>query len=193
MSLPPPHLPLSTPRADDFIVPMAKASLLVCAASSLWFAVQMLALPLLLDVPTLTAMWQSDWWPLLPEPVVLGIAHAQALTAAALLLSLFGVAACWGLLRLQRWALVGFTFLLVLTALLNFAVPWLLDLFLQNLQAELATAVQSPDIQALRASLRVQRAIWTGLLALAAIVYFVLHLWLVLRLWHADVRARFFP
>lgn len=88
---------------------------------------------------------------------------------------------------------MGFTFLLVLTALLNFVVPWLMDLFLQNMQAALATTVQTPDIQALRASLRVQRAIWTGLLALAAIVFFVLHLWLVQRLWRADVRARFFP
>jgi hypothetical protein len=193
MSLPPPHLPLRTPRADDFIAPMAKASLLVCAASSLWFAVQMLALPLLLNGDTKMALWQSDWWPLLPEPAKLGIAHAQALTAAALLLSLFGVATCWGLLRFQRWALVGFTFLLVLTALLNFVVPWLMDLFLQNMQAALATTVQTPDIQALRASLPVQRAIWTGLLALAAIVFFVLHLWLVQRLWRADVRARFFP
>lgn len=83
MSLPPPHLPLRTPRADDFIAPMAKASLLVCAASSLWFAVQMLALPLLLTDATRMALWESDWWTLLPEPVKLGIAHAQALTAAA--------------------------------------------------------------------------------------------------------------
>ncbi|WP_411852602.1 hypothetical protein ACLB90_09045 [Stenotrophomonas sp. LGBM10] len=192
MSLPLPPMPLRTSRADDFIAPMAKASLLVCVACSLWFTVQMLALPSLLDYPTLVALWGSDWWPLLPEPVTLGIAHAEPLTAALLLLSMFGAATCWGLLRFQRWALVGFTFLLVLTALLNFIVPWLLDLFLQNMQAQLAAAVQDPDIQELRASLRVQRAIWTGLLGLAAIVFFVLHLWLVQRLWRADVRARFF-
>lgn len=192
MSTIPPQLPHARPTLAPgapprFLAPLAQSVLVVCAAS---------ALSWLLLVPLAASASSAEWvrqmvqghdlsW-LSPALHWLG-AHAVAVSVAGLLTCLAGVAACWGMLRRQGWALWLFIVLLVATAASNFAATWVIDDAVRHLLAYLAPHADASDMR----ELRLQRLFFTGTALGTSVAFAVLHVWLVVRLLRADVLAYF--
>ncbi len=190
-SITPPLLPVAHPRpkgdgTPTFLAPLAKSVLVVCIVSAVcWAGAALLAqsawLKDLLDGADLSWMPSSLRW--------FG-RHAVAVNVGMLVLSLVGAAACWGLLRRNRWALWTFIVLLVVTALLNFVGAWVIDEVFRQLIVHLPPHADA-DAGQLRRDLQMQRVIYTGLTVLTALAFAALHAWLVARVLRPDVRRWF--
>ena len=117
--------------------------------------------------------------------------HAVAVNLAMTALCVAGAVSCWGLLRRLNWALQLFIVLLVLTAVLNFFVVWVVDDIFRQLALHLPAAVDDIDQGELRSELVVQRILYTGISLATAVSFAVLHAWLLVRLRRPDVKAWF--
>ena len=178
-----PPLTATPPRAD-FVRPLALATLLVCAAMVVWFLLQALvAWPLAASTPwqLLVALAAEHHWPaslrwLLVHPVagslLMGVVCVPSLLSS------------WGLYRGQRWGLLSFAWLLVITAVGNLGIVWWLD----HVASVLLSRLGDPEaVQALQ----MQRRIFSATLLGSGLVFAVLQGWLAWRLMRQDIRSRF--
>lgn len=194
----PPLLPAAAARvrpkgdgAPAFLAPLAKSVLLVCIVSAVsWAACAVIAVMLGNSAWLQDLLHGADlsWMP--PSLRWFG-RHAVAVSLALFALCVAGAAACWGMLRRQRWALWTFIVLLVLTALLNFAGAWVTDDVFRYLIVHLPAHVDPADAAQLRHDLRIQRVLYTGIAVLTALSFAALHAWLLLRVLRPDVQRWF--
>ncbi|RRU02640.1 hypothetical protein [Stenotrophomonas sp. 278] len=197
-TVPPPLQPQAAPRATHtpdgapkFISPLAKSILVVCIVSAIsWAGCAVLAVVLhqWAWLQELTAGSDLSWMP--PSLLWFG-RHAVAVNLAMTALCVAGAVSCWGLLRRLNWALQLFIVLLVLTAVLNFFVVWVVDDIFRQLALHLPAAVDDIDQGELRSELVVQRILYTGISLATAVSFAVLHAWLLVRLRRPDVKAWF--
>lgn len=196
-SLPPPlpHLvPSSRPRRDGlpgFVLPTVRSVLVVSAVSALgFFALALICIPLA-DARWLAVLLQTPELAWLPGWVHGLIDHAVATNLLLGAGCLLGIVAAWGFLRRWRWALWLFIVLLVVTALLNFVLTWMVDDLFRQLLGFLPDAAESADAARLRADVNLQRISLGGTLLVSSVVFLGLQGWLAVRLCAADVRAWF--
>lgn len=195
-SLLPPPLPNARPPVDPlappkFIGPMTKSVLAVCVVSALcWVAAVLVAAPLSSAEWLRELTHDSDLSWLAPSLRWLG-AHAVGFCVAMLLVCLLGVAACWGMLYRQRWALWLFIVLLVVTALFNFVCSWVLDDGFRHLLDYLASDAASSEMRQLRGEMLVQRMTFLVTTVTSSIAFAGAHGWLAVRLLRTDVQAWF--
>lgn len=192
----PPLLPVANPRptgdgTPTFLSPLAKSVLVVCLVSAVCWAGGAILAALLTHSAWLENLLQDAdlYW--VPSSLRWFGRHAVAVNVGMLVLSLVGAASCWGLLRRNRWALWTFIVLLVVTALLNFVGAWVIDEVFRQLIVHLPPHADAADAGQLRRDLQMQRVIYTGLTALTALAFAVLHAWLVVRVLRPDVRRLF--
>jgi len=205
MSSLPPQLPTAPPPtaapvAPKFLSPMLLSVLVVCIVSALSWA-----LLAALAVPLRQAAWLQDLLGDAPlewlSPSLRWLGHHVVATSLWMLaICVAGVAASWGMLYRQRWALWLFIVVLVVTALLNFAGAWLVDEAFAHGIAYLTAHLDDPDLTAymdatelrqLKHELLMHRILYTGMSVLTALTFAGLHGWLVVRLLRADVQAWF--
>lgn len=194
----PPLLPTAAARvrpkgdgAPAFLAPLAKSVLVVCIVSALsWAACAVIAVLLGNSAWLQDLLLDADlsWMP--PSLRWFG-RHAVAVNLALFALCVAGAAACWGMLRRQRWALWTFIVLLVATALLNFVGAWVTDEVFRYLIVHLPAHADAADATQLRHDLQVQRVLYTGIAVLTALSFAALHAWLVLRMLRPDVQRWF--
>lgn len=185
MSSTPPTLPPARSVArNDFVRPLAIASLLVCVLALAWCLMQALALwPLSGSQPwrVMVASAEQKSFP----PSVLWLLHQPV--AASLWLAVACVPstlASWGLYRQRRWGLWSYVWLLVLSGLANLAIAGWLD-------AVVAAMIAHVDDAGFRSELQVQRILMSATTIGGSVVILVLQAWLAWRLLRPDVRARF--
>lgn len=205
MSSLPPQLPSALPPADPlaapkFLSPMLLSVLLVCIVSALsWAVLAAIAAPLR------QAAWVQDVLREAPlewlSPAIRWLGQHMVATCLWMLgICVAGVAATWGMLYRQTWALWLFIVVLVVTALLNFVGAWLVDdafahvithLGVHFNDTDLAPHFNDLDLRQLQHELLMQRVVYTGMSVLTALTFAGLHGWLVVRLLRADVQAYF--
>lgn len=196
MSTAPPPLPsaVARPRANGapaFLAPVAKTVLVVCIVSAVTWGAAALCVVLLRHSAWLQNLLQDHdlfWVP--PSLLWLGH-HAVAVNLGMFALSVLGAAACRGILRHQRWALWTFIVLLVVTALLNFYLPWAVEELFRHLHQHVLPNIGSADTPQLRQDLLTARVSYTAITGLTAVAFAVVHAWLVVRLLRPDVQRLF--
>lgn len=196
-SIPPPLRPTvatALPRADGppaFLAPVAKSVMVVCVVSALsWGGAALFAALLGHSAWLQNLLDDSDLYWVPPSLLWFG-RHAVAVTLGLFAVSLLGAAACWGMLRRQRWALWTFIVLLVVTAVLNFYLPWAMEEIFRHLNQHLLPNMGSTEAQQLRHELATLRLTYIGISAATALAFAVLHAWLVVRLLRPDVKHWF--
>lgn len=194
-SITPPLLPVAHPRpkgdgTPTFLAPLAKSVLVVCIVSAVCWAGGAVLAALLAQSAWLKDLLDGADLSWMPSSLRWFGRHAVAVNVGMLVLSLVGAAACWGLLRRNRWALRTFIVLLVVTALLNFVGAWVIDEVFRQLIVHLPPHADA-DAGQLRRDLQMQRVIYTGLTVLTALAFAALHAWLVARVLRPDVRRWF--
>jgi cytochrome bd-type quinol oxidase subunit 1 len=194
-SITPPLLPVAHPRpkgdgTPTFLAPLAKSVLVVCIVSAVCWAGGAVLAALLAQSAWLKDLLDGADLSWMPSSLRWFGRHAVAVNVGMLVLSLVGAAACWGLLRRNRWALWTFIMLLVVTALLNFVGAWVIDEVFRQLIVHLPPHADA-DAGQLRRDLQMQRVIYTGLTVLTALAFAALHAWLVARVLRPDVRRWF--
>ena len=152
-------------------------------AQTHWFSIQ-LARALSAWLPNLSGI-------LVLIALVFG-SPATRRTMLMLLLSLAFLAVSWALLKHREWGRIGFIVFLVVVALANFAMlPLVNDLF-DAMHAILpADFMASPQARDMRIQLQASR--WVSLLTAGgtALVFAVLHGWMVIKLCRRDVQTLF--
>ena len=185
MSSSPPTLPATRAFArNDFVRPLAIASLLVCALVLVWCLLQTLALWALSG----SGPWQilvaaaeektfppSVLWRPRP-PVTASLRRSAGCVPSTL--------ASWGLYRQRRWGLWSYVWLLVLSGLANLVLAGWLD-------AVVAEMIAHVDDAATRSEMQVQRLLMSATTCGGSIVILGLQGWLAWRLLRPDIRARF--
>jgi cytochrome bd-type quinol oxidase subunit 1 len=194
-SITPPLLPVAHPRpkgdgTPTFLPPLAKSVLVVCIVSAVCWAGGAVLAALLAQSAWLKDLLDGADLSWMPSSLRWFGRHAVAVNVGMLVLSLVGAAACWGLLRRNRWALWTFIVLLVVTALLNFVGAWVIDEVFRQLIVHLPPHADA-DAGQLRRDLQMQCVIYTGLTVLTALAFAALHAWLVARVLRPDVRRWF--
>lgn len=192
----PPLLPVANPRPKGdgtpaFLSPLAKSVLVVCILSAVCWGGGAIFAALLTNSAWLKAQLQGADLSWVPSSLRWFGRHAVAVNVGMLVLSVVGAAACWGILRRNRWALWTFIVLLVVTALLNFVGAWVIDEVFHQIILHLPANVDASDAGQLRRDLRMQRALYTGLAVLTALAFAALHAWLVVRVLRPDVQRLF--
>ena len=183
-----------TPRSHDtatsFVDVTARLSLLMAALGVAWSLLQLLLVLALgqLDI----ASWMHDEG--FPVPAALAWAgrHATALTLLMLLASLALLAVSWAMLKHREWGRSGFIVFLVVVALANFAMLPLVDGMFDAMQAIVpADFLSSPEARDMRVQLQASR--WISLLTAGgtALMFAVLHGWMVIKLCRRDVQTLF--
>ncbi|MGB3393463.1 MAG: hypothetical protein WA956_03345 [Stenotrophomonas sp.] len=184
--------PLPPPRstAAAFVDVTAKLSLLMAGLSVLWCLLQLL-LAMLLDRFDLIGWLQRHYLPV-PPALEWTLRHALALSVSMLLLALAFTAVSWALLRHREWGRWGFIVFLVVMAAANFALLPLLDGMFEAMQAMLPTEFLA-TAQGHEAMLQIHNGRWFALIStgVTALVFAILHGWLVFKLCRRDVRALF--
>ncbi len=176
--------------AAAFVDVTAKLALLMAALGVVWSLLQ-LVLVLALGQLDISGWMQRESLPV-PASLVWAGRHATALTLLMLLLSLAFLAVSWALLKHREWGRIGFIVFLVVVALANFAMlPLVNDLF-DAMHAILpADFMASPQAREMRIQLQASR--WVSLLTAGgtALVFAVLHGWMVIKLCRRDVQTLF--
>ena len=114
--------------------------------------------------------------------------HAVALYVGMTVFCLLDAVVCWGVLRRWRWALWVFIALLLVTLPLNFIGIWVVDDVVSHLTAFLLQNLDGEEAMRLRNELRLQRIVYTGLVAATSLAFAALHAWLAYRLLKPDVQ-----
>ena len=176
--------------AAAFVDVTAKLALLMAALGVVWSLLQ-LVLVLALGQLDISGWMQRES---LPVPASLAWAgrHATALTLLMLLASLALLAVSWAMLKHREWGRIGFIVFLVVVALANFAMLPLVDGMFDAMQAIVpADFLSSPEARDMRVQLQASR--WISLLTAGgtALMFAVLHGWMVIKLCRRDVQTLF--
>ena len=180
----------SRDTAANFVDVTAKLSLLMAALGIVWSLLQLLLVLALgqLDI----ASWMQDEGFPVPAALVWAARHATTLTLLMLLASLALLAVSWALLKHYEWGRIGFIVFLIVVALANFALLPLVDGMFDAMQAIVpADFLSSPEARDMRIQLQASR--WVSLLTAGgtALVFAVLHGWMVIKLCRRDVQTLF--
>jgi hypothetical protein len=189
----PPLLPSALPRAvpdgpPAFVAPVMKAFLVFAILSAVCLAVFALAAAEIRQWRLVQDLVNTSDLSAVPPTLRWFGRHAVALYVGMTVFCLLDAVVCWGVLRRWRWALWVFIALLVVTLPLNFIGIWVVDDVVSHLTAFLLQNLDGEEAMRLRNELRLQRIVYTGLVAATSLAFAALHAWLAYRLLKPDVQ-----
>lgn len=177
----------ATPRPSQFVTVMAKISIVLGIVATAYGLLQAVVIALLFSSENLKSAFAEVSTEGLPPVAAWLIAHLPTMGWSFVLMSGAFLAASVGLLKRREWGRLAFIVFMVAGAAANFLGVWLLVAVFDWLQ----TVPMATETASLRAELAQLRTMSLVMTAGSAVVFAVLHGWIVYQLCTPAVQAEF--